>query len=103
MILLIQRSRIGDPKLTSGWLISPPEHVVEVLSPTDRWPDMLDKAGEYLAAGVQEVWVADPAKTVVTIFLPDSEPRTLKSGESLTSPNLLPGFEVSLDHLFATS
>ena len=35
-----------------------PEICVEVMSPSNSWPEMEMKAGLYLEAGAQEVWIA---------------------------------------------
>ena len=43
-----------------GFLDVAPELIVEVLSPHDRWSDVMEKLVEYFAIGVQVVWVADP-------------------------------------------
>jgi Uma2 family endonuclease len=50
--------REGKPE---GRIItSPPEIAVEVMSPEDRPGDLEDKIADYLAFGVDSVWVIDP-------------------------------------------
>ena len=39
---------------------TPPHLCVEILSPENRMPDILEKVREYLAFGVEWVWVIDP-------------------------------------------
>ncbi len=51
-----------------------PDLAVEVLSPSNRFGDILAKVAEYLAAGVRLVWVVDPAARSVTVFRPGREP-----------------------------
>jgi Uma2 family endonuclease len=47
----------------SGRIItSPPEVVVEVLSPEDRAADVQDKIDEYLQLGIPTVWLIDPER-----------------------------------------
>ena len=41
-------------------ITTPPEIVVEVLSPDDRATDMQDKVDDYLAFGIPCVWVLRP-------------------------------------------
>ena len=43
-----------------GFSPVPPDLAVEVLSPSDRPRQVLDRIGEYLGAGVPLVWVIDP-------------------------------------------
>lgn len=45
------------PRLPAGFLTVAPELVVEIVSPTDRWSDVQAKVEEYLAIGVDVVWV----------------------------------------------
>ncbi len=41
---------------------TPPLLCIEVLSPEDRMSDMQDKIDDYLAMGVQSVWVVNPKR-----------------------------------------
>jgi Uma2 family endonuclease len=46
-------------------LTAPPLLVVEVLSPDDRWRDVLDKVSDYRGFGVRHIWIVDPSKRQV--------------------------------------
>jgi Uma2 family endonuclease len=83
----ISRERLPQGPVR-GWLEVPPELAVEVLSPNDRWRDVLDKVGEYLQAGVLEVWVADPEERRVHVYRQDQAPFILDEPAELTSPTL---------------
>jgi Uma2 family endonuclease len=37
-----------------------PELLIEIVSPDDKVQEMLTKIGDYLAAGIPHIWVADP-------------------------------------------
>jgi Uma2 family endonuclease len=60
------RFRVPDVSIVRGgkpkdrYFVHPPAVVVEVLSPEDRALELIDKIGEYLAFGVECVWVLDP-------------------------------------------
>ena len=45
-------------------LDSPPLITIEILSPDDRWSDLQEKIDEYLAFGVEHIWVFDPQRRV---------------------------------------
>jgi Uma2 family endonuclease len=77
-----------------------PELVFEVLSPFDRWSEVLEKISEYLRAGVQEVCVADPEKRTLEVFTADQPPRKLSADEQYAS-DALSGFRCRVDDLFA--
>jgi Uma2 family endonuclease len=60
---------------------------------------MREKSDEYLAAGVEEVWVIDPKKNSVLILRSDAVPRTLSDSDVVTSP-VLPGFASKVREFF---
>jgi Uma2 family endonuclease len=77
-----------------------PELVVEVRSPSDRWPKLLAKVAEYLEAGVQIVIVLDDESRTAILYFSDRAPVTLKSDDELTVPEILPGFAVAVRRFF---
>lgn len=63
-----------------------PDIVVEVASPGTRRFDRLTKLPAYLANGVREVWIVDPATRTVEVHeLGEAEPRTCGFGEPIPS------------------
>ena len=68
-----------------------PELIVEVLSPDDRWSDIMDKLAEYFAIDVQVVWIADPKHQQVFVY------RSLTEIERFTADDELPGEPVLTD------
>ena len=83
-----------------GYLDVAPDLVVEVRSPTDRWAMMVQKAAEYLAAGVLIVVILDPDTRSAHIFDADRPTRVLGSDDTLTFPGLLEGFAVRVGSIF---
>jgi Uma2 family endonuclease len=92
-------SRVPQGPLPSGYWPSP-ELVFEVKSPTDRWPSITTKAGEYLNAGVIVVCVVDPATESVAVYLADEPARRVTSNEELKLPEVLPEFSVLVRRFF---
>jgi Uma2 family endonuclease len=80
----------------SGYLDIPPELVAEILSPDDRWSEVMAKIEEYLAAGVIVVWVVDPALRKVLAYRSLTEVRQFAAGDILEDPGLLPGFALPI-------
>jgi Uma2 family endonuclease len=80
-----------------------PDLVVEVLSPATRRYDLNEKRLGYAAHGAVELWIADPARREVRVYLlqqnPDRPVQVLK-GEGILRTELLPGFELALKRLF---
>lgn len=77
-----------------------PELVAEVRSPSDAWTVVFAKVEDYLGAGVNVVLVLDPETRTVMICRPGPTQTTLKAGDTLTVPDVLPGFAVEVARLF---
>jgi Uma2 family endonuclease len=78
----------------------PPELIIEVLSPSDRWSKVHAKVTEYLEAGVLAVVVLDDDSRTAFLFRPDQGPRILGPDDELTFPEILPGFSVPVRRFF---
>ena len=68
--------RLPKGPIPSGYLSFPPNLIVEVRSPDDRWRDLLTKVNEYLAVGVTCVIVLDPEPRSAHVFHADLAPAT---------------------------
>jgi Uma2 family endonuclease len=77
-----------------------PDLVVEVLSPSDRPREVMDKVGEYLGAGVRLAWVIDPAEERAVAYRSVTGAREIPPDGSLDGEDLLPGFRFPLRELF---
>ena len=78
-----------------------PDLAIEILSPSNRWPEVHAKVADYLAAGTTVVWVVDPEAEHVRSYRALLEPHVLTGSDPLTAPDLLPGFNVPVSELFA--
>lgn len=77
-----------------------PDLCVEVVSPSNSMRKLKDKAKEYLFAGVQVVWIVDPADRTVTIITEPLESRVLEAGATLDGGVVLPEFSCQVAELF---
>jgi Uma2 family endonuclease len=84
---------------TRRWPDRPPLIAVEVRSPSESMPKVLDKVDQYLAAGVAYVWVVDGDEQFVTVYTADRAPKTYDRGDTLTCP-ALEGFALPLTEIF---
>ncbi len=78
----------------------PPALAVEILSPNDTQEAIVQKIDEYLACGVQLVWIADPHFRTITVYRPLMAPEFFAEGQTLSAENELPGFSVLVRNLF---
>ena len=81
-----------------------PDLIVEFLSPSNWHIDRRTKLEAYAEAGVREYWLADPTKRVIEVWVLRNGAYQLfgnfRSGEQVRS-EVLPGFEPSVDRIFA--
>ena len=78
-----------------------PDLAVEVLSPDQDMARFLDKIQFYLLNGVRLVWVIDPVRATVAVLTPGQEAVILTLGAMLDGGDVLPGFSVAVDDIFA--
>jgi Uma2 family endonuclease len=77
-----------------------PQLAIEVLSPSDKMEEVRDKVREYLAAGVELVWIVDPYFHTVTVYQPAAPPRMFNDHETLAGGSTLPGLEIAVGDIF---
>ncbi len=93
--------RLPRGEVPEGLLPVAPDLVVEVRSPSDRWTEVFAKVVEYLRAGVRVVVVLDSATATASVYRPDELQQIFHNSDPLTIPDLLPGFSVAVNRLFA--
>lgn len=94
-------ARLPKGEVPEGYPSVAPEIVFEVLSPTDRWKEVLRKVAEYLNAGVLYVCVVDPKQLSVMRYNHDRPEDRLTGSQSLEFADVLPGFSLSVENIFA--
>jgi Uma2 family endonuclease len=83
-----------------GVLEVAPELVIEVRSPSDLWTDALGKVLDYLRIGVPVVVILDPKTESASVFRSGTRQETFEKDETLTVPDVLPGFGVPVARFF---
>ena len=78
----------------------PPDLVVEVRSPSDRWSKVVQKASEYLGAGVVVVVVLDPDTRSAHVFEDNRAPQIIGPDDTLAFPDLLGDFSLRVGLIF---
>ncbi len=78
----------------------PPDLAVEVISPSDAFQRVIDKAFAYLEAGTQIVWVIEPKSQTVTVFRSETDITTLTRKDTLTGEDVVEGFSCPVAQLF---
>jgi Uma2 family endonuclease len=84
-----------------GYLETIPDLVVEVRSKNDTQPEIDHKVGDYFRAGVRVVWVPDPERQIVTAYRNGQPPQVFVAADTLTVPEVIPGFAMPVQDVFA--
>jgi Uma2 family endonuclease len=96
---------VGNAKLArygipAGQALYAPDLAAEVISPKDLAEEIADKVNDYLAAGVQLVWILDPTAKKVQVYRPDGRGVILSIHDELDGEDVVPGFRCKLAQLF---
>lgn len=100
-IIAIKKSRLPDGRPPDAWFESPaPDLCVEVMSPSNTWEEMLQKAAEFMTAGVQEVWILDPTSRCIWGVHVETGPFRADIGDRVEGRDILPGFALRVADIF---
>jgi Uma2 family endonuclease len=86
--------------LPDDYFTAAPGLAVEIVCPSESARDLDRKVETLLAAAGQQVWVVYPETHKVHVFLRDRTFRTHRIGDTLSLPDLLPGWELPVARLF---
>lgn len=81
-------------------LLNPPTLAIEIRSRSESFASQREKCRWYLANGVEECWLVDPASRSFEIFDASRDGEPLPFDGAITS-KLLPGFRLKLAELFS--
>ncbi len=95
-VWFIRAERIPPDGLPEGFFPGAPDLAVEVLSPSDRPLEVMEKVRDYLDAGTRLVWVIDPEPGASAVFRADGSVTFLSDDGVLDGEDVLPGFSLPL-------
>jgi Uma2 family endonuclease len=98
-LAFVSRQRVGKPVQSAAWDIVP-DLAVEVISPTNRAPEVLEKIHEYFAAGVQLVWVVYCQPRQVYVYRSPVSIQVLTPEDTLEGDDVIVGFTLPVAKLF---
>jgi Uma2 family endonuclease len=79
----------------------PPTLAIEVLSRSNTKKEMEIKRHDYFRSGVREVWEIQPKTQSAEVYTSPTKHRHIGKDQALESGDILPGFKLPLDQLFA--
>jgi Uma2 family endonuclease len=99
-VLFIANKSLPLRTSPQGYLETIPDLAVEIRSKNDSLKYVQRKVQHYLKAGVEVVWVADPAAMTVTTYTAAGEPVVYGEKDTLQLPGLIPGFSMPVADVF---
>ena len=78
----------------------PPDLAVEVVSPSDLFRRVIEKAFAYLESGTQMVWIVEPTSQTVRVYRSETPIRVLGINDTLTGEDVVEGFSCQVAQLF---
>ncbi len=97
----MERWEALTPQQKKKYLPLCPDFAVELVSETDDVEDTQAKMQEYLANGLQLGWLINPKDQQVIIYRPHQVPEILQSPKNLSGEDVLLGFVLNLQPIFA--
>lgn len=92
----VRADRVPPKAKQAEYFAGAPDLAVEVLSPSDRFNDVMLKVKEYLEAGTRLVWVIDPEARATGVFRADGSYSFVAEDGILDGEDVLPGFTLPL-------
>jgi Uma2 family endonuclease len=89
-----------DQAESQSYLDVGPELIVEILSPNDRWVEVMAKLDEYFAIDVRMVWVVDPQRQQIYVYHSPTDVKRFTADEAISGGEVLLGFEIVVAELF---
>lgn len=96
----VAAERLPPPGQRQRFLELAPDFVVEVVSPSDRAADVVEKALAWLSAGTSLVWVAYPALRLVVTYEAGGDIAHVSGDGVLRGEPVLPGLALPVAELF---
>lgn len=97
----VRKERIPAEGIPRTYWPGAPDLDIEVLSPSDRFIPVMEKAQDYLNNGTLLVWVIDPDGRTAAIFRPGTALVLIGEDGVLDGGDVVPGFSVKLRDVLA--
>ncbi len=99
-VAFVRADRIPPGGVPSTAWDGAPDLAVEVLSPSNRFSEIMERVQDFFDAGTRLMWVIDPDKRNARIFAPDRAMRIAGEDGMLDGEDVLPGFTLPLAQIW---
>lgn len=98
-VSVVRLERIPAEGLPRGYFPGAPDLAVEVVSPGDTAPEVLEKVDDWLGAGARAVWVVYPSPVRLFVHRANGSVQQLGPDEEVDGEEILPGFRMRVRDL----
>jgi Uma2 family endonuclease len=99
-VAFVSKQRIEEVGKLQGYWPGPPDLAVGVISPSDTYTEVEEKAIAWLEAGALMVLVLNPGKRTATMYRSLNEIVILDQHASLDLSGIVPGFKIAVKDIF---
>jgi Uma2 family endonuclease len=100
-VAFIRQERFEAMRKVTGYRTEAPDLAAEVVSPSDRYSDVLEKVATWLEHGTRMVIVIDPRRRLVAVYRSLTEVRHLTFEDTIDGEDVVPGWQLAVRDLFA--
>ena len=100
-VFYVRPQRIPAGGIPDAFWELAPDLAVEIVSPSETAEEVREKVRDYLVAGTPLVWVIYPRAQEVVVQSADGLARTFGIRDTLSAPEVLPGFSCPVGEFFA--
>ena len=102
-LAVVSHERLKAQPANAAALEIAPELIIEVISPSNMWADLMDKLTEYFHIGTGQVWIVTPSTQTLQVYrsVTDVTGYSVAERPVLTESELLPGLKLDLRDVFA--
>ncbi len=99
-VAFVSYDRLPVGELPEQYLPLAPDLAIEVVSPSNRTPEVLEKVAEWFQAGTRLVWLVYPSRRTVTVYRSIADYVELTEDDTLDGGEVVPGFVCNVGDLF---
>jgi len=102
-LAVVSHERLKGQPANAAALEIAPELIIEVISPSNMWADLMDKLTEYFHIGTGQVWIVTPSTQTLQVYrsVTDVTGYSVAERPVLPESDLLPGLKLDLRDVFA--
>lgn len=99
-VAFVAAAKVAEIDDESAFIPFAPDLAIEVISPSDSFSAVEEKAHAWLGAGTQMVLLVDPANETVHVYRSVDQIAVLRKQDVVSAADVVDGFQVAVEELF---